>query len=290
MKVYWMSGGIGNQLFIYAAALKMEINSCDKVKFDLRNYKFDFRKFKLNDLGFQIDEANWLQLLPFRPKVKKIIDKLGFLNRLKSSVIYEKSDYKTSIDFNFLYYYGYWHETHNYIDVLGLIKSKINLNHKLKSSIFNFWEKKIKGCFSISLHVRRSDYLSNLNSSTYVELGLDYYNRCINKILEINSNAVFFIFSDDETWAKENLIINNQLSFFVSGSMNNDCCEFELARTCRANIIANSTFSWWIATLNKNEDSIAFAPKSYYRSSNLHHEYTSGRLLYNPKFIYIEIL
>ena len=70
------------------------------------------------------------------------------------------------------------------------------------------------------------------------------------------------MFSDDIAWVKENVGINGT-AIFVSDPTINDTSELALMSTCKHNIIANSSFSWWGAWLNQNEKKIVIAPEKW---------------------------
>jgi hypothetical protein len=288
MNVFWMTGGIGNQLFIYAAAKQIENETGEAVIIDITNYKWDFRSFKLDQIGIEVKTVSWFKLLVFRPKIRDIIGFFKFLSKYKSAT-FNENDSKDGANSNILfkYYKGYWHETKYFENVINEIRDQVNLVSKLKNEKYRFWIDKIHKSKSVSIHVRRTDYLSVQNVHTYVELDHTYYNNCCNKITEKHPDAEFFIFTDDEDWVKENLNLNLNKVYFVSGNVQNDCIEFELFRNCKFNIIANSTFSWWSASLNVNVDYLVFAPENYYKNAELNKQYKSREILFNSKFIYI---
>ena len=121
-------------------------------------------------------------------------------------------------------------------------------------------KKKINGK-SISLHVRRTDYVTS-NGFHPVQT-VEYYNKAIETI---GSYDQILVFSDDINWCKENLNYDNVL--FVENQDNLE--DMWLMSLCDHNIIANSSFSWWGAWLNQNKDKIVIAPKNWFGSqSNL---------------------
>ena len=110
----------------------------------------------------------------------------------------------------------------------------------------------------ISLHVRRTDYLTNPN---HMILGLDYYEQALNKFYDASS---VFIFSDDPEWCKEQELFSGD-RFMISESQDYyiDLCLMSL---CKNHIIANSSFSWWGAWL-ANVDSV-IAPSKWFGVNN----------------------
>ena len=105
-----------------------------------------------------------------------------------------------------------------------------------------------------SIHVRRGDYVNN--QQNYVQLGMDYYNQAINLT---NSNR-YIVFSDDIEWCKGHFK-GDKFSFAEGNAPAHDLA---LMLACEHNIIANSSFSWWGAYLNKNPGKTVIAPKKWF--------------------------
>lgn len=105
-----------------------------------------------------------------------------------------------------------------------------------------------------SIHIRRGDYL-NLTKE-YVQLNMDYYKKAMNII----NSKYYMIFSDDINWCKQNFMGNN----FIFSENKSDVEDLALQLSCEHNIIANSSFSWWGAYLNKNPSKIIIAPQQWF--------------------------
>jgi hypothetical protein len=117
----------------------------------------------------------------------------------------------------------------------------------------------------ISLHVRRGDYLqlSSLN------LNLEYYKEALDIFISKYQYFKLLIFSDDINWCKQVFLADNV--FFSENNSNYvDMCMMTL---CDDNIIANSSFSWWGAYLNKNPNKIVICPEDYIGNSDIHHQF-----------------
>ncbi|MEI6528810.1 MAG: alpha-1,2-fucosyltransferase [Candidatus Falkowbacteria bacterium] len=116
---------------------------------------------------------------------------------------------------------------------------------------------------SVSLHIRRGDYVSDPNTkAAHYTYGMEYYSSAIKLIDSKLDNPVYFIFSDDIAWVKENLKISSSV-IFVSAPSTHDYEELMLMSKCKNNIIANSSFSFWGAWLNQNSNKIVIAPKRW---------------------------
>ncbi len=104
-----------------------------------------------------------------------------------------------------------------------------------------------------SIHVRRGDYVNN---GAYEQLGIDYYTRA----MAVTKSKHYMIFSDDISWCKKRFV-GSQFTFSEGKSPVTD---LSLQSSCEHNIIANSSFSWWGAYLNKNPGKIIVAPNKWF--------------------------
>jgi len=251
MIVIKLSGGLGNQLFQYSIGRKISLN----IK---------------TDLFVNIDN-----LKNFRTPREYCLDKLNVCCKINPNtsglkIINEKFfhyDNNLNISDNILLK-GYWQSEKYFKEIkhilLNEITPKINL-----SNLFIKYKSKIESCESVSLHVRRGDYLTRGNLKFHGVCSLDYYNKAIQHIKERINNPVFFIFSDDINWVKGNLMINFE-KYFISNYniFDTQFDEFFLMSKCKHNIIANSTFSWWPAWINQNSNKIIIAPINWFSESN----------------------
>ncbi|HOV15035.1 MAG TPA: alpha-1,2-fucosyltransferase, partial [Spirochaetota bacterium] len=124
----------------------------------------------------------------------------------------------------------------------------------------------IKNSNSVSIHVRRGDYVGNIKTLNFHGVcEIDYYIDAINSIKQKVQNPLFFIFSDDIEWCKNN--IKDENSIFIDFERD-DYVDMYLMTVCKHNIIANSSFSYWAAYLNQNFDKIVIAPKKWFKDDN----------------------
>lgn len=113
----------------------------------------------------------------------------------------------------------------------------------------------------ISLHIRRTDYISNPNHSV---LDLNYYDKALNKF---NKKSTVLVFSDDPEWCKQQDIFSEDR--FLISEKNSNYVDLCLMTLCKGHIIANSSFSWWGAWLSHSEKVIA--PSGWFSGSNNEH-------------------
>ena len=127
--------------------------------------------------------------------------------------------------------------------------------------------KKIQEITSVSIHVRRGDYISNPGASkTFASLSAKYYQKALKKLNIDPIKTLLVFFSDDTDWVEKNII--NQLSkdyhhMIVSHNIGSESYnDMRLMSLCSHNIIANSSFSWWGAWLNTTPGRKVIAPKN----------------------------
>lgn len=181
----------------------------------------------------------------------------NYINKLQNSQNYNYEANVLKIDDGYLD--GYWQQE----DYFKLIRDELLNDYKFNSvsgielkNMLDIIEKNE----SVSIHIRRGDYA---NSSIYDNIAnLEYYNEAINIIKSKVVNPVFFIFSDDIEWVKENMKISN--SYIINFNRGLDSYkDMFLMSKCKHNIIANSTFSWWGAWLNINNNKIVIRPNKF---------------------------
>lgn len=281
MIIIKISGGLGNQLFQYALAKSLEDIKKLKVKIDVSNFKIvsgvTKRNFCLDKFNITLQTAEAIDFknigVPYplsKNKINKLMFKVQefFRTKSKKKVLIEHDlNYKKSI-FNTIdnrYICGSWTSPKYFYNVKNDLIKEIKPNFKMSNSLKETLIQ-IKRNNSVSIHIRRGDYIKYQHK--FEILSLDYYKKAIEIIKNKIKDPLFFIFSDDITYVKENFKnFFNKNIIYVSDNKFNDYEELWLMKSCKNNIIANSTFSWWAAWLNQNPNKIIIAP-SKYRSDN----------------------
>ena len=119
----------------------------------------------------------------------------------------------------------------------------------------------IRNTNSVSVHVRRGDYL--LHPEIYGTVSLEYYRKAMRYIQERRENVSFYLFTDDIVWARENFKGKNIVIIEDNKDLLTGNLDMSLMAHCKDNIIANSSFSWWGAWLNDNPGKIVVAPEKW---------------------------
>lgn len=270
--------GIGNCMYIYAAALALAEHHKTELKLDT-TYLKSWPKFKKTGgswkgglVGFNISakEATPKELRKFVIKTKfRPIDKLLEKYRLFEKNVYRFGTHEPMKKFfrlpNNIYLLGYFGHEKFSKSIKERIKKEFELKEEYKKNIKNLLEE-ILSCNSVGIHVRRTDIFKMKN---YYMLGLDYYKKAIEIINEKIKNPIFYVFSDDIDWCKKNLKFDGPSSF-VEGNKGYE--DFELMRNCKHNILANSAMSWWVGYLNENPNKIVITPKHFAQFKHLQTE------------------
>jgi len=266
-----LRGGLGNQMFQYAAGLSLaKKNNCELLMdtswFENIDPKDTMRKYELD--CFLLDQ-NIVDKADI--ELAGEMNRLGLvLNRIKKSNYFtEYVETSTRFDKKFyslkgnVYLVGYFQSEKYFKEIrpelLHTFSFKDKPNLKNKQIIENANSQN-----SISIHVRRGDYVSNKNSNKFHGVqGLDYYKKAIKLIESKIKEPHYFVFSDDIEWCKKNLLLVKNATF-VSNSRGSD--DLRIMIECKHNIIANSSFSWWGAWLGSNGDKMVVAPMNWFKS------------------------
>jgi len=287
MVISQIVGGLGNQLFQYAFARRLSLYLDQDLFLDLdffEDYHVPdvFRLDKFN-LSYQLADNNDVSRLKriavngirgkiYRRKKKKNLyqnihnhyDQKWFYNNSLSQLDKKKD----------IYLSGYFANPYFFYEIEDLIVKEFTLKNALNLTNKKMKEQ-IESTNSVSLHIRRGDYVNN---SLFANIPLSYYEEGISIFKEKYVNPVFFIFSDDLQWAMENLKINSDMVFVDINDRKTDFMELNLMSSCKNNIIANSTFSWWGAYLNQNKDKTVIAPKVWYKQKGAQAGYSKRKV------------
>ena len=272
MIIVKLDGGLGNQMFQYAAARSLALRKNTDLCLDVSAFSSVSenktpRNFQLNAFNIKV---------PFCAIDQKEQRNLSLIERLinKFKPYYRKQYYyEPFFHFDANFYnassnstlIGYWQSEKYFIDDAQVIRSDFLLK-KVVSSETVFFEEKIKTENSVSMHLRRGDYVSNDAAASLLgALPLSYYEDAMRWIKLKVPEPHYYIFSDDPYWVRLNLNITN--STIVDTG--NEITDFIAMSQCQHNIIANSSFSWWAAWLNANKNKRVIAPKNWFRDKTI---------------------
>ena len=276
MVIVKLMGGLGNQMFQYAAARRLahRLGATVKVDVSYLSFAITIRKYELQHLNVQTGVAT--------PKeIEEVIGKnFGFplrvLAGIKQRIGYESSnpnvfrekhfDYHRDIEMlpDDVYLDGYWQSEKYFQDIQEIIRKEFSFRDPLDQKNLDM-ANRIANAVSVSIHIRRGDYVSDAQTRRFHGIcGQDYYDACMAEMRKRLENPSFFIFSDEPGWAKTTISVPGEKIVVDHNPLELGHMDLRLMSYCRHNIIANSSFSWWAAWLNSNRDKIVCAPRKWF--------------------------
>ena len=255
MIIAHIQDGIGNQLFRYAMGRRLA-------------YKLN-TEFKIDNLDYDVNKSRQYILNQFDIKENFATSKeIEYLKKLHegTKLGYEKKAWHFMPEAlawpDDLYLFGAWEDERYFVDIADIIRKEFTFKQALGTAAQSWKEKILTAECAVSLHFRQGDFafhpLAKFSKSNAI-LPPDYYYECVNRLKSEFKNITLFIFSNNLQWIRENFHPGVPMEF-VEGEDLTDVEELHLMSLCKHNIIANSTFSWWGAWLNKNPDKKVFMP------------------------------
>ncbi len=267
-------GGLGNQMFQYAFYKYLSVNKITDLKLDLSLFEnYPLRNgYELEDI-FTINEqiATQDEIRNFKSKYPlffKIENKL-----LNKNFIFGSSHYKENkfyidtkiFDENLKDFYveGYF-QTYKYIQELNQILFQFQM--KLSEA-----EEQLLQGNVVSIHIRGGDYITSKKDNVLFGniCTSNYYKNAIEYIKNSVKDPIFLIFTNDTQYAKQ--LLNGENFKIVDWNSGKESFrDMYLMSLCKHNIIANSSFSWWGAWLNKNDSKIVIAPNKWFNDNSIY--------------------
>lgn len=249
-------GGLGNQMFIYALYYTMKRKGLS-VQIDASAYNL----LKMHN-GYEISTVFGLT----NPEVQCngfYLYWLKFLLHFKPKyLVYEEPFERTADVFNEnkAYITGYWQSDIYFKEYKADIIKAYTFKNVSNRNLEIASEMQCRN--SVSLHIRRGDYLKIPGAIDICSA--DYYRKAILIIKEKVSEPHFYIFSNDTEWSR-NFAAKLGIEYtIVEHNIGVDSYQDMFLMTqCKHNILANSSFSWWGAYLNQHRDAIRVAPQNW---------------------------
>lgn len=276
-KIVKLNGGLGNQMFQYAFSYALAQKTKSQILFDFSYFSetvedkeviirpFELKHFKTSCQMASGDDLSNAICSKHRKKIPRLLWKHFKIEKYKPS----GNNYQETIPYyydknlfaeDFYYYDGYYQNENYFKSYRSDILKQFELNSELdeqNKSILSL----IESSNSISLHVRRGDYVTLKSANRrHGTCSVDYYKNAIDYMAKKVEKPHFFLFSDDLQWVLQNIKIDYPFTV-VNINSNRGWLDLNLMKHCKHNIIANSSFSWWGAWLNENPQKTVVAPK-----------------------------
>ena len=271
-------GGLGNQMFQYAAARRLSYIHKTPLFLDIsriRNKAFPIkapRDFALEIFNVKILFASQKQISRCTGKYQTLFHNIFYKigQKINRHQLIKEPHYHFYPELfnapNNCYLSGYWQSEKYFFDIEHIIRDEFSFKNNL-TSIYVPVIEKIVATNSVCIHIRRTDFVTNPNVHLH---NLDYFFRAVSIINQKISQPHFFIFSDDIDWCTQNVKLSHPTTFVpkvLSGE--NAQGHLHLMTLCKHFILSNSTFGWWAAWLQPSKDKIVITPRNWFGISKL---------------------
>lgn len=285
-------GGLGNQMFNYAAGKRLSIKLGIELKLDVSGYPTKVGENCMLDV-FNIDECIATKDEIYRIKQYSNSLFVRMKNRLSKTSLFSKSGYIKEKHFEFdpeiislgdnVYLDGYWQSEKYFIDIENEIRHSFTIKEP-QTGENEILAEKIYNTSSVFILVRRGAYASEPEvRASHGLVPLEYYKSCVDKIAQYVPDPHFFVFTndDDRDWTKENLNLKFPTIYVDHNDKNNYNEDLRLMSQCKHAICSNSSWAWWGAWLITNPQKIVYAPKKWFNVN------INTRDLYPPDWILV---
>ena len=245
--------GLGNQLFQYAIGRYLSLIKNTKLKLDISHYNNkDSRKFELPFFSIPSLETN----------IEEHLEETFYL--------YKERNFRYDRSFRAIrentYIDGFWQTEKYFSSIRHILINDLQIRDEYIGSV----KKKaveISKEESVSIHIRRGDYLIPKNFDFFGTLPIEYYLKAIEIVSKKLPDAKLYFFSDDIGWVRKSLVVKNKHEYISGSTAINSIEDFYLMSHCRHHIIANSSFSWWTAWLSTCENKIVIGPLQWFHNA-----------------------
>lgn len=263
-------GGLGNQLFSYAAARRLAlVNKAEVVIDTVSGFVHDDayqRQYQLDHFCIPCRKATPSELLQPFPRIRRYLKR-----RWSQHLPFAERAYiqQEGLDFDqrllqvkpqgTVYLEGYWQSEDYFKDVASTIRQELQIKPPTDAANMDM-AGRIRGCIAVAVHVR---FFDEPHAAGIDNAPDDYYTRAVEAMERLAPAAHYFIFSDKPHAARVRIPLADARVTLVAHNQGDEhaYADLWLMTQCQHFIIANSTFSWWGAWLNPSADKIVVAPK-----------------------------
>lgn len=272
-------GGLGNQMFQYAAGRALSLARGQPLELDISGFKgyelhYGFELQRVFDCPVKTDTSTALRnILGWQcaPGIKQMLARPSMKAFRRNTFVVEPHFHYWPGIMNVpqdCYLVGYWQSEKYFRSISSVIRTDFTFKTPLVNRNAKLAEQ-IGQVNAVSLHVRRGDYAKNpRTNATHGLCSLDYYQAAIQYIADRVEQPCFFIFSDDIAWVKDNLKMDFPCQYVDHNQGAESYNDMRLMCLCQHQIIANSSFSWWGAWLNPGPEKIVVAPQKWFANGN----------------------
>jgi hypothetical protein len=276
MIIVRLYGGMGNQMFQYAAARRLQLLHEGPLKLDLGWFSTPAssqppRPYALGHLAIQAESANDADITAVtgRPESWAFLkwgrDRLR--PRSKRRLRRERTPYRYEDDFIAtpipVYLDGYWQNERYFDTIADTVRREFRVCSPCSPATARI-AATLSSTTAVSVHVRRGDYANQRRTNRHHGLcPIEYYTAACNHMESVVPNPHYFVFSDEPDWAHKNLSFSKPATFVGCNDTDHQYEDLHLMTMCRHHIVANSSFSWWGAWLAESPGQVVIAPRRW---------------------------
>lgn len=281
MIIVRLMGGLGNQLFQYAAGRSLAYRHNSSLKLDISLLKtvkgitprlYMLSPFSITENFITEEELRQIRYSGGR-MYNQLISFAGVLSNLKPIFLVKEQGFTFNPGFllwsDNICLQGYWQSEKYFHPIKEIIRQEFTIRTP-PDPINKNLEKTISSVNAVSIHVRRTDYVTNPDTTrTHGVCGVEYYQNAITEMMRAVDAPHFFVFSDDPSWARSNINANAPIQYICHNDLTKSHEDLRLMIQCHHHIIANSSFSWWAAWLCRHPDKIIISPKRWFNQPGI---------------------
>jgi len=274
-------GGLGNQMFQYAAGRALALRIKASLKLDLSGFSADpKRRYELDCFPIRAVAATDIDLqrcgaIPGeQPKLMtRALRRLGVHVPTSKVSMYRERHFHFDDNLATLrapvYLDGFWQSERYFVEVAQTVRREFTPTQPFDANNRAFADR-ISAVKALSLHVRRGDYVDEQGTNRFHgTCSLAYYQRAVEYVSARIAEVHLFVFSDDQRWARENLQFDFPTTFVDANTPDCGFLDMQLMCRCHHHILANSSFSWWGAWLNPSLEKIVIAPARWFNAAGI---------------------
>lgn len=283
MIVTRLMGGLGNQMFQYAAARALALRHGVEVRIDLSYLEHQHPSATLRSYGlgcFRLEasfatqaDLRWARYGDPDSGGARLVDAAKTLLRPRRLKVVQQRGF--GFDRRLLHagpnslLVGYWQSEDYFSDAADVIRDHFQLRELPSGETLKLVDA-VSGTNAVSTHVRRGDYVNDVKTRGFHgNLSREWYAAAAEKIAERVESPHFFVFSDDIEWCKRHLALPQPTTFVSRDQSAGDHEHLLLMSSCRHHVIANSSFSWWAAWLGSRSDKVVVAPAAWFADASI---------------------
>ncbi|MDS7594771.1 alpha-1,2-fucosyltransferase [Agrobacterium tumefaciens] len=268
-------GGLGNQMFQYAAARAVALRTGSAVRLELSWFGTDpDRQYALEP--FAIDAMTMVSEKQAAPKydlLSRIVRRLPIARRQNGLPVFKETSFRYDSGIEELrspvFLDGYFQSEKYFSNYRDQIAADFKLRNAPLPPTAAILEQ-IGNCDAICLHIRRGDYVTNKAANAHHgTCSLEYYKLGLEHVIEGLARPHCFVFSDDPEWARGNFVPKIPVTFVDIHATNQAHEDLRLMAACQRYVIANSSLSWWGAWLGSHSNKKVVAPAQWFQKRDM---------------------